>query len=106
MPKWRNRASLHNRADRAGAPATDLDAQRLENPRRRMRRGQSRQSRRARATRWDEAEFRWRAGMAFKISSQFSVLGFSVGDQQFAALTKSCELGTENFISATRLLAH
>src|SRR6266849_1835695 len=62
---------LHTRAGREAAPARDPAARRRENPRMHTPTDQSRQSRRAKAAKWDEAEFRWRAGMAFKINSQF-----------------------------------
>src|SRR5258708_23666634 len=60
---------LHTRAGREAAPARDPAARRRENPRMHTPTDQSRQSRRAKAAKWDEAEFRWRAGMTFKISS-------------------------------------
>src|SRR6202051_1811156 len=74
---WRNKARLRTRAGREAAPATVLAALRRENRRTHTPTDQSRQSRRAKAAKWDEAEFRWRAGMTFKISSQFSVLVLS-----------------------------
>src|SRR6202162_1777583 len=63
---------LHTRAGREAAPARDPAARRRENPRMHTPTDQSRRSRRAKAARWDEAEFRWRAGMTCKISSRFN----------------------------------
>src|ERR1700681_3457205 len=93
---------LHTRAGREAAPARDPAARRRENPRMHTPTDQSRQSRRAKAAKWDEAEFRWRAGMTFKISSQLSVVSgwFSaVGSREFPGSpretpTENRELGT------------
>src|ERR1700732_1418632 len=94
---------LHTRAGREAAPARDPAARRRENPRMHTPTDQSRQSRRAKAAKWDEAEFRWRAGMTFKVSSQFSV----VGCQSFSGCrtdsTENRELRTENFFSTSLL---
>src|ERR1700675_4195782 len=105
---------LHTRAGREAAPARDPAARRRENPRMHTPTDQSRQSRRAKAAKWDEAEFRWRAGMTFKISSQFSVVSSQLlvlrlpALGSFLAAREKHLLRTENLELhfATNLLAH